>query len=71
VGFNALVKQRDKCINVGGGYVEKERNVSSRLEYHKFYVLYPFVTYLLTPSYLVRKICEHRFHYDELMYTDE
>jgi hypothetical protein len=22
-GFNALVKQWDKCINVGGGYVEK------------------------------------------------
>jgi hypothetical protein len=23
VGFNAQVKQRDKCISVGGGYVEK------------------------------------------------
>jgi hypothetical protein len=23
-------------------------NVSSRLEYHMFYVLYPFLTYLLT-----------------------
>jgi hypothetical protein len=22
-GFDALVKQRGKCINVGGGYVEK------------------------------------------------
>jgi cation transport regulator ChaB len=22
-GFNTLVKQWDKCINVGGGYVEK------------------------------------------------
>jgi hypothetical protein len=22
-GFNALVKRRDKCINVHGGYVEK------------------------------------------------
>jgi hypothetical protein len=22
-GFDALVKQWDKCINVGGGYVEK------------------------------------------------
>jgi hypothetical protein len=21
-GFNAMVKQWDKCINVGGGYVE-------------------------------------------------
>jgi hypothetical protein len=23
VGFEALVKRGDKCINVGGGYVEK------------------------------------------------
>jgi hypothetical protein len=23
VGFDALVKRWDKCINVGGGYVEK------------------------------------------------
>jgi hypothetical protein len=23
VGFDTLVKQWDKCINVGGGYVEK------------------------------------------------
>jgi hypothetical protein len=23
VGFNALVKRWDKCINVGGGYVKK------------------------------------------------
>jgi hypothetical protein len=23
VGFYALVKQWDKCMNVGGGYVEK------------------------------------------------
>jgi hypothetical protein len=23
VGLNALIKQRDKCINVGGGHVEK------------------------------------------------
>jgi hypothetical protein len=22
-GFDALVKRRDKCINIGGGYVEK------------------------------------------------
>jgi hypothetical protein len=22
-GFNALVKRRDKCIDAGGGYVEK------------------------------------------------
>jgi hypothetical protein len=43
VGFNTLVKRWDKCINVGG-----EINVLSMLEYHMFYVLYPFVTYLLT-----------------------
>jgi hypothetical protein len=23
VGFDTLLKRRDKCINVGGGYVEK------------------------------------------------
>jgi hypothetical protein len=23
MGFDAMVKQWDKCINVGGGYVEK------------------------------------------------
>jgi cation transport regulator ChaB len=23
VGFNTLIKQWDKCINVGGGYVKK------------------------------------------------
>jgi hypothetical protein len=27
----------------------REINVFSRSEYHMFYVLYPFVTYLLTP----------------------
>jgi hypothetical protein len=37
-GIDALVKRCYKRINVGGGYVE----------YHMFYVLYPFVTYLLT-----------------------
>jgi hypothetical protein len=34
-------------ISVGGGYVEKKMFVS-RFEYHIFYVLYPFVTYLVT-----------------------
>jgi hypothetical protein len=42
-GFDALVKRWDKCISVGGGYIEVPR-----FEYHMFYVLYPFVTYLLT-----------------------
>jgi hypothetical protein len=36
-GFEALVKQCDKCINVGG-YV-KEINDFSRFEYHMFHVL--------------------------------
>jgi hypothetical protein len=44
-GFDALVKRWDKCINIGGGYVEKK---VSRYEYHMFYVFYPFVIYLLT-----------------------
>jgi hypothetical protein len=45
-GLDALVKRWDKCINVGGGYVEKQMFLS--VQYHMFYVLYPFVTYLLT-----------------------
>jgi hypothetical protein len=54
-GFDALVKRWNKCINVGGGYVEKYM-FFSRFEYHMFYVLYPFVTYLLT---LPRTICRY------------
>jgi hypothetical protein len=46
-GFDALVKRRDKCINVCGGYVEKYMFLIG-LEYHMFYVLYQFVTYLLS-----------------------
>jgi hypothetical protein len=46
-GFDELVKRWDKCINVGGGYVEKQL-FFFKFEYHTFYVLYPFVTYLLT-----------------------
>jgi hypothetical protein len=44
-GFNALIKRWDKCINVGGGYVEK---CFFQVRISLFYVLYPFVTYLLT-----------------------
>jgi hypothetical protein len=47
-GFGALVKRWDKCINVGGGYVEKYMFFFPRFEYHMFYVLYPFLTYLVT-----------------------
>jgi hypothetical protein len=36
-GFDTVVKRRDKCINVGGGYVE----------YHMSFILYPFLPYLL------------------------
>jgi hypothetical protein len=48
-GFDALVKRLDKCISVGGGYIQKQMflpgsNIS--------YILYPFVTYLLCPLYL-------------------
>jgi hypothetical protein len=44
-GFDALAKRGDKFINVGAGYVENK--CFSRFEYHIFYVLYPFVIYLL------------------------
>jgi hypothetical protein len=46
-GFDALVKRWDRCNSVSGGYVEKQM-LSSRFEYHMFYVLYPFLTYLLS-----------------------
>jgi hypothetical protein len=46
-GVDALVKRWDKCISVGGGYVEK-CFFFARIEYHMFYVLYPFVSSLLT-----------------------
>jgi hypothetical protein len=44
VGFHVLVRRLDKCINVREGYVEKDV-IFSRFHY----VVYPFVTYLLTP----------------------
>jgi hypothetical protein len=56
-GFVALVKRRDKCINVGGAI-----NVFPRFEYDMFYVLYPFVTCLLT---LPHTFC---FHYPWYMF---
>jgi hypothetical protein len=53
-GFDALVKQWDKSIGVCGGYAE----------YRMFYVLYPFVTYLLIlprifDKYIVDRICSY------------
>jgi hypothetical protein len=45
-GFDALVKQWDKCIML---VEDMSGNKSfSRFKYHMLYVLYPFVTYLLT-----------------------
>jgi hypothetical protein len=32
-GFYALVKQWDKCINVGGGYVEKKMFLQFRISH--------------------------------------
>jgi hypothetical protein len=53
-GFDALIKRWDKCINVGGGYVEKLTFFQVRISL--FFVSYPFVKYLLT---LPRK-CKER-----------
>jgi hypothetical protein len=41
-GFNALVKRWNNCISVYKG----EINNLSSFEYHMFYVLYRFVSYL-------------------------
>jgi hypothetical protein len=48
-GFGALLKRWDKCINVGGEYLKKT-DVFPRFEYNIFYILYPLVTYLLSPT---------------------
>jgi hypothetical protein len=47
-GFDALVKRWDKCTYQCWWRVCRAINVFSRFEYHMFYVLYPFVTYLQT-----------------------
>jgi hypothetical protein len=44
-GFDALVNRWDMCINVWWR-ICWEIDVFSRFEYHMFYVIYPFVTYL-------------------------
>jgi hypothetical protein len=49
-GFDTLVKRWDTCINVGGGYV--------RFEYHMFYILYSFVTYLLTLLHIIGQLVD-------------
>jgi hypothetical protein len=46
-GFDALVKRWDKCINVGGEYVEKQMLFQSGSNI-TCYVLHPSVSYLLT-----------------------
>jgi hypothetical protein len=44
-GFHALVKRWDKCINVGGGFIEKQLFLPcSNLTYFTFYShLFPIV----------------------------
>jgi hypothetical protein len=49
--FDALVKRWDMCISVDGGYVEKI-NVSFWVRISHAYVLYLFMTYLLTLLHL-------------------
>jgi hypothetical protein len=46
-GFDALVKRWDKCITAGGAYFDKYMFFPG-WNIMFFYVLYPFVTYLLT-----------------------
>jgi hypothetical protein len=46
VGFEALVKQCDKCISVGWGYAKKLFFFWVQISH--VYVLHPFATYLLT-----------------------
>jgi hypothetical protein len=51
-GFDAMIKQWDKCLSVGGGYVKKYI-FFSRCGYHMFYGSYQFVTYLLTLPHIL------------------
>jgi hypothetical protein len=53
-GFDALEKRLNKCINVSWR-ICGEINVFSRFEYHMVYVLYPFVTCLLTLRRILRR----------------
>jgi hypothetical protein len=48
--FDAPLKRWDMCTNVGGGG-GREINIFPRFEYHMYYILYPFATYLLTVSH--------------------
>jgi hypothetical protein len=47
-GFDALLKRLDKCISVS----LSANKCFSGFEYHMFYVLYPFVAYLLTLAHI-------------------
>jgi hypothetical protein len=57
-----MVKKWGKCISVGGD-MSRNKCFFSRFEYRMFYVLYPFVTYLLTrprikiTAFLIVKPC--------------
>jgi hypothetical protein len=48
-GFDPLVKRWDKLSLLSG--ILRIKYFFSSFEYHMFYVLYPFVTYLLTLSH--------------------
>jgi hypothetical protein len=52
-GFDALVKQRETSVSMLVEDMSRNKCfLFLRLEYHMFYVLYPFVAYLLTvPQY--------------------
>jgi hypothetical protein len=52
-GFDALVKRWNKCINVGGGYVEKY--FFSRFEYHVLSYISICNLFTDSPSYLKGK----------------
>jgi hypothetical protein len=60
-GFDALVK---RWISVSMLVEDMSRNKCFffRFEYHMFYVLYPFVTYLLTVPHIFN-CCNYHHHY--------
>jgi hypothetical protein len=56
--FDTLVKRRDKCTNVGGVYMSRNKCLFPRFEYLMFYVLYPFENLFTdSPSYIYTHIC--------------
>jgi hypothetical protein len=51
-GFRRTGKATEQ-VNQCWRRTRREMNVFARFEYHTFYVLYPFVTYLLTLSHII------------------